>query len=117
MIISVDAIAKVCHEANKAYCETIGDDSQLPWGEAPEWQRDSAVKGVAFIIADPTASPSSSHESWLKEKTETGWKYGEVKDPVKKEHPCFLPYDELPLQQRLKDHLFGAIVRALVIEK
>ena len=37
---------------------------------------------------------------------------GPVKDPEKKEHPCFLPYDELPLSQRIKDYLFTAVVEA-----
>jgi hypothetical protein len=37
-------IAKVCHEANRAYCQTISDNSQLPWEQAKEWQRASAIK-------------------------------------------------------------------------
>lgn len=117
MVLTPEYIAKVCHEANKAYCEGIGDTSQVSWDQAPEWQRDSAIKGVNFILDNPTAPPSASHESWLKEKEATGWKYGEVKDAEKKEHPCFVPYAELPLQQRLKDHLFGAVVRALSVEE
>lgn len=58
------------------------------------------------------ASPSASHDSWLKEKREQGWKYGPVKDADKKEHPCFVPYDELPVEQRTKDYIFSAIVKA-----
>ena len=45
-------------------------------------------------------------------KADEGWKYGPVKDADKKEHPCFLPYHNLPLEQRMKDYLFGAIVAA-----
>lgn len=107
-------IAYVCHEANRAYCETLGDYSQLPWDQAPQWQKDSAIKGVEFIASNPDSQPSDSHNSWLKEKEETGWKYGPVKDPDKKEHPCFVPYDQLPPEQRLKDNLFLSIVRALL---
>lgn len=106
-------IARVCHEANRAYCATIGDLSQLPWDDAPQWQRESAIAGVEFSVAHPDAPPSASHESWLAEKERTGWRYGPVKDAEKKEHPCFVPYDELPLDQRRKDALFVAIVRAL----
>ncbi len=113
MILVIDGIAKVCHEANRAYCSALGDQSQMSWDEAPAWQRESAVKGVEFIFANPVADPSASHVSWLKEKEETGWKYGPVKDAEKKEHPCFVPYDQLPSEQRMKDHLFGAIVRCL----
>lgn len=32
----------------------------------------------------------------------------------KKEHPCFVPYQELPANQRLKDHMFGLVVRAVL---
>lgn len=59
----------------------------------------------------PDAPPSAFHESWLEEKRATGWKYGPAKDADKREHPCFVPYDELPVEQRAKDHIFGAIVR------
>jgi len=58
------------------------------------------------------AVPSRSHENWLKEKAEAGWTYGAVKDVEKKRHPCFLPYEELPNEQKLKDFIFVGIVRA-----
>ncbi|WP_373088787.1 RyR domain-containing protein [Sneathiella sp.] len=112
--MSIKNIAKVCHEANRAYCQAIGDDSQLPWDDAPEWQKDSAVAGVEFIIDNPAAGPSASHESWLKQKTAEGWKYGAVKDPAAKTHPCYVPYDELPVEQKAKDYIFGAIVRSML---
>ena len=50
-------IAKVCHEINRAYCHAIGDDSQLSWDQAPEWQRQSAIHGVEFSLAHPTGTP------------------------------------------------------------
>lgn len=111
-MLNVIQIAEICHETNRAYCKTIGDNSQVSWEEAPEWQRQSAINGVEYHIANPDSKPHDSHNSWLKEKREDGWKYGPVKDPVKKEHPCFIPYNELPEEQKLKDSLFLAIVRA-----
>ncbi len=111
--MNVIQIAEICHEANRAYCHTIGDGSQKPWNEAAEWQRESAVKGVEFAIANPNAGPSAQHESWMKEKQESGWRYGAVKSPERKEHPCLVEYHFLPESQRLKDSLFIAIVRAL----
>lgn len=106
-------IAYVCHEANKAYCEMIGDLSQKSWDNAETWQRDSAVKGVEFALANPDAPASAQHEAWLNDKTKDGWTLGPVKDPTKKEHPCMVPYLELPLEQRLKDSLFKGVVRGL----
>lgn len=109
----VEQIAKVCHETNRAYCAGLGDDSQKPWEEAPEWQRTSAINGVKFHLKNPSAPASASHDSWLAEKRATGWKYGPVKDAEKKEHPCFVGFDELPPEQQAKDVLFKSVVDAL----
>lgn len=111
--MNIQDIARVAHNVNAAYCAAIGDDSQAPWEKAPKWQRLSAVNGVKFHLANPDAGPAASHESWLAEKERDGWKHGPVKDPEKKEHPCFVPYDQLPAEQRAKDYLFTAIVHAL----
>jgi hypothetical protein len=107
-----EQIARVCHAANKAYCHTIGDASQLSWYQAEQWQRDSAINGVQYALAHPDALPSAQHEAWLNDKLADGWKYGPVKDSAKKEHPCIVPYDELPVEQRVKDFLFKAVVKA-----
>ena len=103
-------IAKKCHEINRAYCAALGDTSQLPWDQAPEWQRQSAINGVQFHIDHPDAGPDASHNSWLEEKRSAGWKFGPVKDADKKEHPCFVPYDQLPAEQKAKDYLFKQTV-------
>jgi hypothetical protein len=107
----LEACARAAHEANRAYCIAHGDMSQPAWDDAPDWQRTSAIKGVAGAIAGNT--PEQSHESWLEEKRATGWTYGPVKDPEKKEHPCFVPYASLPPAQQQKDHIFTATVRAM----
>lgn len=112
-IKSVFSIALVCHEANRAYCLSIGDMSQPRWEDAEEWQKQSAEKGVEALMADPSLSPEQLHQLWCEEKSRTGWKYGPEKDAGKKEHPCLVPYDQLPEEQRMKDHLFHAVVRTL----
>lgn len=107
------AVAVVCHEANRAWCAVNGDETQLPWADAPEWQRDSALKGVEFSMANPDAPASLNHDAWTAEKLADGWKFGEVKDPEAKTHPCLVPFEDLPPVQQAKDRLFKAIVGAL----
>lgn len=108
----IEACARAAHEANRAYCIAIGDNSQLAWEAAPDWQRSSAINGVTGVIAGNT--PEDSHKSWLAEKERTGWKFGPYKNPETKEHPCFVPYAELPAEQKQKDHVFVGVVKSMI---
>ena len=110
-VLCIEDIAAICHETNRAYCQTLGDTSQVPWPDAPQWQRDSACNGVRFQLANPDAPASASHVSWMAEKLEAGWEYGETKDAEAKTHPCMVPFDKLPKAQQLKDHAFKALVK------
>lgn len=106
---SVEQIAKACHEVNRIWCETLGNTTQVSWEDAPDWQKQSAMNGVVFHLSNST-TPEQSHENWMKVKENEGWKYGPVKDVYKLEHPCMMPYKDLPKEQQVKDSLFKAIV-------
>lgn len=110
---NVQQIARVCHEANRAWCAANGDFSQKVWEEAEAWQRESAIAGVQYRLANPSAGDSAQHDEWMAQKIEDGWTYGPIKDGSKKTHPCILPYHELPEVERLKDALFVSIVNTL----
>jgi RyR domain len=110
---SIEEIARVCHEANRAWCFVNGDVSQVEWAEAPAWQRESAIRGVEFALANPDAPDSAQHDAWSADKVRDGWQYGPVKDAQAKTHPCLVPFDQLPTHQQAKARLFHAIVRAL----
>lgn len=109
----IASIARVVHEANRAYCEMIGDFSQQPWEQAAEWQRESAIDGVAKFLSGELPTPEAQHDAWVAFKVQDGWRYGEVKDAERKTHPCMVPYEQLPPEQKRKDHLFRAICAAL----
>lgn len=109
--MKIESIARICHETNRAYCESLGDISQPYWDEAPDWQKQSAINGVKFHLSGDHG-PEASHESWMAEKVAEGWVYGEVKDPEKKTHHCIVPFDQLPLEQQRKDVLFRSVVHA-----
>lgn len=109
-------IARVCHEVNRAYCRAIGDDSQAPWDDAEDWQRDSAIAGVTFRMMNQDAPPSAMHNNWMADKIRDGWQYGKVKDPEAKTHPCIVPFDQLPPEQQIKDYLFSAVVDVMTMK-
>lgn len=113
--MTIENIAQVCHEVNKSFCIAMDDFSQLSWEDAPDWQKDSAINGVKFHLDNPLAGPEASHDSWMTEKLENGWKLGHVKDANEKTHPCILPFSQLPKEQQAKDYLFRQVVHSLSI--
>ena len=109
----VEVVAQACHEVNRAYCIFLGDGSQDPWDDAPQWTTDSAAEGVINRAENPNAPFSASHENWLRHKEADGWAWGDVKDAAKKTHPCMVPYEKLPLAQKRKDMLFSATCKTM----
>jgi hypothetical protein len=109
--VAIEIAARNAHEANRAYCAALGDRSQPAWEVASEEQRDSCFVGVKGVLMGN--GPEESHLSWLAEKRKNGWKYAPLKDVEMREHPCMVPYGELPASQRMKDAVFVATVRAV----
>ena len=110
---AIAIIAMTAHEVNRAYCYALGDKSQVPWAEASDWQRYSAINGVKAHMANPHMTPEQSHNNWMLQKEREGWVFGPEKIADTKEHPCMLPFHQLPIDQQVKDHLFKAVVTTL----
>ena len=111
--MKIALLASLAHGINIAYCASIGDHSHMPWEETPEELKKSIEYGVKMHLENPETTPEQSHESWLAQKETDGWVYGEIKDLENKTHPCILPYDQLPAEQKTKDYLFKAVVTLL----
>lgn len=111
--MTITDIARVCHEVNRAYCQSIGDLTQVAWIMAPLWQQNSAIQDVQYRLQNPKAGPADMHDAWCAAKVSEDWKHGPIKHLENKKHPCLVPYNELPAEQRVKDYLFMAVVESL----
>ena len=43
------------------------------------------------------------HEVWAAGRIAEGWRYGEQRDDARKLHPCLVPYDQLPENEKAYD--------------
>ena len=43
------------------------------------------------------------HEVWARSRIEQGWSYGEERNDILKQHPCLIPYEELPEVEKVYD--------------
>lgn len=111
--MTIEGIAKIVHEINKAFCEQIGDNSLTTWEATPQDVKDIVISGVQFHIDNPTAGADASHNNWMANKVAQGWVYGYVKDATTKQHPCIVPFEKLTLNDRIKDVLVMQTVHSL----
>ena len=40
------------------------------------------------------------HDTWAKGRMDGGWTYGPVRDDATKQHPCLVPYADLPESEK-----------------
>src|SRR5438132_12551944 len=45
----------------------------------------------------------NAHDIWARQRFQDGWTYGPARDDAKKEHPCLVPYDQLPEEEKEYD--------------
>ena len=43
------------------------------------------------------------HEVWSAGRIADGWTYGEVRNDTLKQHPCLIPYEDLPESEKAYD--------------
>ena len=108
-------IARVCHEAHRAWCAANGDREHKTWEEAEQYQRDTTTWGIRLLLEFPDITDDSHHDMvGLRDAQAEGWTYGPVRNSTAKSHPGMVPYPEMEPYQRKKKPLFRAIVMALL---
>ena len=45
----------------------------------------------------------NAHEVWAQQRIAEGWKYGHLRNDINKEHPCLVPYENLPESEKEYD--------------
>ena len=55
------------------------------------------------ILALSEELAKKTHEHWAQRRCAEGWKYGPVRSDERKEHPCLVPYEELPENEKEYD--------------
>ena len=47
----------------------------------------------------------NAHENWATTRMAQGWTYGDSRDDTQKQHPCLIPYDQLPESEKDLDRV------------
>ena len=57
----------------------------------------SEIMALSEVLAE------NIHEVWAAGRIRDGWTYGDVRDDLKKQHPCLIPYEDLPESEKHYD--------------
>lgn len=110
--IEIETAAHAGHEAVRIYCARRGDLRHGDWGHMTEEQKMPARHGaIGIIVEDHNAE--RSHEAWRAARAALGWRFGQSHNAAIKEHPCMVPWADLPFEEQAKNHLFVETVRAM----
>ena len=63
--------------------------------------KDVALPKELSALAEDIAK--NVHEVWSAGRMKDGWAYGEERNDAEKKHPCLVPYEELPEEEKEYD--------------
>ena len=56
------------------------------------------------------------HDVWAETRIKQGWKYGERRNDELKTHPCLVPYEELPEEEKEYDSIISIGTLKLIMK-
>lgn len=57
------------------------------------------------------------HEVWAATRVAQGWTYGSERNDADKKHPCLVPYDQLPEEEKVYDRNTSIETLKFIISK
>lgn len=105
-------LAKICHEAQRAFCQTMGDFSHPNWDLTSPWYQKVMVECVTFVF-NKVSDVNQLHIFWSSQMTALGWSYGLVFNEKEKEHPNLKNFNDISFEEQIKYAIFMANVIAI----
>lgn len=105
----IEGIAKTCHQANKAFCESMGDNSFTDWEDSEDWVKALTIFQVRNIIANPLEPHYGSHDAYVDKVPEITWENAPEGFNKKLSR-----YEEWSIEDKTKSKMFKAIVEAIL---
>ena len=116
--LCADANGELC---DKSQCDSAENESAEEKTEKvsaylpmPAETRDVELAEEFVDLVEKMAK--NVHEVWAANRIAEGWRYGKVRDDARKEHPCLVPYEELPESEREYDRNTAVETLKLIIK-
>lgn len=60
----------------------------------------SSVTLSSSLVVLTERLADNAHDHWAHQRLVQGWTYGRNRDDARKEHPCLVPYEQLPESEK-----------------
>jgi RyR domain len=70
---------------------------------APQPVETSSMELSSDILELTEQLSRNAHEVWARERMAQGWRFGKERNDARKEHPCLVPYEQLPESEKVYD--------------
>jgi ryanodine receptor 2 len=106
----IDKMPRITGPDNRIHCsfKSVGAATGRMASESPNMQNiPSKLHDIRHMFrATPELTEKIAenvHEVWAQIRIEQGWTYGSERSDILKQHPCLLPYEELPETEKVYD--------------
>lgn len=82
----------------------------------PQPQDTSGIELSVELLNLRELIAANVHDVWAAGRKAEGWTYGRERSDIRKEHPCLVPYDELPEAERVYDRNTAMETLKLIIK-
>lgn len=82
----------------------------------PDPAETSDVRLPAELLPLIEEMAKNVHEVWAKNRMAEGWTYGPVRDDANKKHPCLVPYEDLPENEKEYDRATSQETLKLILK-
>ena len=113
MKITEEDISRICHNDHRLLNLKRGDFTYKLWDHMTDEEKEPRRIGTLYLLCSKDATAEDRHNLWISTKLNQGWVPGPVKNPVIKTHPSLVPWEFLPISERMKSVMFIEKVRAL----
>lgn len=84
------------------------------YNPAPEMTDGIELPAEIMALAEEMAK--NTHEVWARNRMAQGWVYGPERNDAKKEHPCLIPYEQLPESEKEYDRSTALETLRLIVK-
>lgn len=107
--VDVDTVARIVHNAQRDFGLWLDDSYPPDPYDALSEEARLPAQSLVRLIAQGY-STDYVHDIWVTSMEEKGWKYGDVKDPYGKTHPCMTLFKDLSQWEKRRLNLAYDIV-------